>query len=54
MEIVKKEIEAERIKSVIDYKMAMLTSLEARVLELYYLKGYSRNKVANIIGYSEV
>lgn len=48
-----KKLEAERELWLIKTKLEMLTSLQSRVLELYYLKGYTIVKIAQIINYSD-
>lgn len=53
VEIHAKRRDLERIWIKIQNKLYNLTSIEGRVLELYYIKGYSRQKIAIIMDYSE-
>ncbi len=53
VEIHNKHREVERLWITIQNKLFKLTMVEGRVLELYYIKGYSRQKVAMIMNYSD-
>lgn len=51
-EVRKRQAEAERELWAIREKLKRLSSMQSRVLELYYIKGFSVNRIARSLDYS--
>lgn len=53
IEINRRKVELERELLRISNKLNLLTATQAKVIQLYYIKGYAVSKIASIINYSE-